>query len=262
MASDKQIIIKSKILQNDDNYSYKSKNINNNNEKYSIFDFKVDQPVYNTYAGYKSAESIKIRQDIASDLYAIKNHLNIFGVPLSCHIVIPNLNYSNISDFARVGLEVKLFSEISLQKNSSYENDDYFIGPQNLNYTKRLNVYGLTRKDSDMEEVKYFPKKDIYNIYEIKHTYGTNKPRIKRIYKSLLNITKIFYDYGFSQPEPEEDFFEKSIPEKSNWNIFIKNINLKIGTPYKQLLETVYERNNNKIWLEPDKYWDGEKFSG
>lgn len=232
-------------------------------KKIPIIDFKVDKSIGSSYVNDFGADKIKIRQDLYDKLLNIKNIINYFDIPLTCELIVPSLRKEdNISNFGRVGLEIKLNSNSGLNKISNYENDDYYISPYSFINNKKFRIYGNARRKNVFYTGKYQPYKKIYDVYDIRQSYNITNPKIIQIHKYLLDITNIFEDNGFKQNTPNRSFFDKSIVEESFWNtwFYIPN-NIKIGDKYELLLETVYDKKiieQNK--LLSDLTWDGYEY--
>lgn len=209
----------------------------------------------------RGTKSIKVREDISNDIQNIKSILNFYEIPLSCMPYDINIKNNNLSYFGKVGLEVALNLFATLTQESSINRDDYFVGPD---YSKplgngyKLKIYGNVRRKFQHEKYRYEEK--IIDIYDIKETYLINKPNIKKIFKPVIDITKIFEDHGFIQKSPMLDFFEKSDNNKSNWNIFYKPSKFIIGYTYRELLDTVYDLKKFPYLEIPNMKWDGHRF--
>lgn len=233
-----------------------------NRPKMLLVDFQCDLASRASLGINRGNEYIKIREDISSDLRYVKDILNSYGIPFSCINPGTGLLTQNISDLARVGLEVSINPYSAITKDSQEESDDYYIGP-NFNFPLgkyfKLKLYGNIRRNST-KQLKYKPINREISIYNINETYNKKNPKIIKIFRPVIDITQIFEDLGFKQYMPKINFFEKSNNIDSLWNIFYKPVKLSIGYSYKELLETVYYNNNEIIWKEKDKYWNGERF--
>lgn len=257
MSEKQKIILPNKFnfVQNNN-----SKNLSMHiDKKFNIIKFATDESKGSVFSKEPESKFIYIRNDIYDSLSQIKQFLNNYDIPLSCEYIDVSLENNNIDDFQRLGLCISLNTSTGLNNQSSYDNDDYFVGPLEKD---SIQVYGLVRRDINIYKNKLSPVKDIYKIYSIKETYRNNKPNIINVYKNFINITNLFYSFGFYQIKPEKMFFEKSIYEKSNWNKFYKTLYLKDGQSYKDLLKETYTKNNSIVWSQPDRYWNGSKFSG
>lgn len=210
----------------------------------------------------RGSRYILVREDIYNDLIQIKSILNNFNIPFSCDFLDINLNNENLSTFGRLGLEIRLNNNLAISNTQIIVNkNEFFVGP---NYSKpvgngyELNVYGVVNKTFNTTQLKYEFKSEVLEVYNIKNNFG-KPPKIEKILKNYLNITKIFEDYGFVHVLPRQDFFANSSPESSNWNIFYKPSKLTKGLSYKEALGSVYEiKNNTSI---ANLIWDGKRFS-
>lgn len=210
----------------------------------------------------RGSRYILAREDIYNDLIQIKSILNNFNIPFSCDFLDINLNNENLSTFGRLGLEIRLNNNLAISNTQIIVNkNEFFVGP---NYSKpvgngyELNVYGVVNKTFNTTQLKYEFKSEVLDVYNIKNNFG-KPPKIEKILKNYLNITKIFEDYGFVHVLPRQDFFANSSPESSNWNIFYKPSKLIKGLSYKEALGSVYEiKNNTSI---ANLIWDGKRFS-
>ncbi len=190
-------------------------------------------------------------------------YLNRFEVPFSCKAYNINIDNKYISDLSRVGLEINLNPYGGLTPESKIDKSDYYIGPdldRPFDRFNKLKVYGYANRILEYLDSKYMPIRQPTSVYNINDTYRKGPPQITKIFKPLIDITKIFEDYGWIQKLPEQDFFQKSDNLKSNWFTFYKPIKINIGSTYREVLSTVYENTNNGIWSLPDRIWDGEKF--
>lgn len=257
MFLNRQKIIKNKIINKKQNIS-NDQNIN----KISIIDFDVDLSEYSSNRGEFGSSKIKIRKDILEKLKSIKNILNNYGIPLTCDLVTPNLNNSDLSVFAQTGLEIRINFYSALNPSNILENNDFFVDNYSSLRDDKLRIYGNCRKKYLFSIDTYQPVKKIYNVYGIVKEDKNFFLKKVKIYKTLLDITKIFEDFGFRHLPPDPNFFKENNVKKSNWNIFqYIPSTLIVGSTEKDLLKTVYYESDNNIWLGPEKYWDGEKFN-
>lgn len=228
----------------------------------TIVKFETDLSRGVAVSSKRGAKFIKIREDLLPDLKKIKDILDNYDARFTANFIDANIN-NKISKFAQVGLEIHLNNNAGLSLESNFETDDYLIGPDysthyGLGY--KLKVYATTKRNIKIFGNKYVFEPSIVDIYDIKSTYLKKEPKIIKVYKRLIDLSKIFEDFGFIQVPPSQDFFIKSDFKKSNWFRFYKPSKLQKGTSYKQMLSTVYIRNNNPVWSEQDLYWDGSKF--
>jgi len=234
-----------------------------NNSLLSITQFQVDRSTSKVNFSKLGAQSIAVREDIVSDLIKIKNILNEYGIPLSCDYIDIKLNNTHISDMARLGLEINLNIDSGMTRKSDLYNDDYFIAPDfNKPYGNgyQLRVYGQCRKSNPDTKATYKQINKPIDVYDIRETYLKDMPRLKKIFKPLIDITKIFEDHGFIQPHPNKQFIYRSDNTNSNWFVFYKPHKIKIGDTYIEHLSKVFKNNNEPIWLNKNLKWDGGKF--
>lgn len=227
-------------------------------KKYSIIKFEVDTSKGSIFSREPEAKHINIRNDVAGPLNKVKQFLNNYDIPLTCEFIDVSIDNKSLNDFERLGLCVTLNSRAGFNKESSYDNDDYYVGPDKNN---NLIIYGMVRRDINVVKNPYSPMKQIYKIYDIRNTYGFDEPKVINIYKNMINISKIFYSCGFHQVKPSDTFYDKSIVENSYWNKFYKTIQISDKQSYKELLNQIYIKNSKQIWSEPDRYWNGSKFN-
>ena len=234
-----------------------------NRPKMLLVDFDVDKSTgvrSNTSLG---ANSIKIREDLVPDLKKIKQILNKYNIPLTCESYNVSLTNNFISHLAKVGLEIKLNFNSALTPNSDLEIDDYFIGPDYsfpIGNGYKLIVYGNIKRMVPAAPEDYVESKKIIDVYDARNLNPNGAPKIKKIFKNVLNITKLFERNNFLTVLPKQDLFLYSDLKSSNWNIFQKQPKIVKGYTYKELLETVYYNNNEPIWKQQDLIWDGNKF--
>ncbi len=231
--------------------------------KLSLIQFEVDYAKGVPIDRNIGSRTIKIREDLKNDLLNIKQILNDYNIPFTCIGQDIDLLNKNISLLAKVGLEIRLNPWSGLSLYSNLEADDYFIGPDYshpLGNGYKLIVYGNVKRNLRYFNKKYVPEKKIIEVYDAKRLNTNSAPSIKKIFKSVINVTKIFEDHGFISVLPKQEFFLYSDLSKSNWNIFQKSSKIIKGYSYKELLSTVYENNNESIWSLPDVKWDGNKF--
>lgn len=231
----------------------------------SLKNMDVDQSTSKVNYSKLGARSILIREDIIGDLLSIKNIVNSYGIPFSCIFLDIKLKNEYISDMARLGLEMHLNHESGMTKKSDLHNDDYFVGPDfNKPYGNgyRLKVYAQCRKSNPDKTVKYKQILEPIHVYDIRQTYGHHQPKLKKIFKPVLDLTNIFEDHGFKQPPPDKEFIWRSNNLNSNWYIFYKPNKINIGDTYTEHLSKLYKNNNEPIWLNKNLKWDGEKFNG
>ena len=242
--------------------SGKSSSAPTNRPRMLLVNFETDFSKFNQTDLKMGAKTIKIREDIKPDLNAIKQYINNYDIPFTCEKLDLSLDNKKISHLSRVGLEIRLNQYSGLVTNGDYEYNDYYIGPDyskpNGNFYK-LKVYGNVRRNMPFFD-KYPSFTREIDIYDISSTYLKSAPKIKKIFKPLIDISKIFEDYGFLQEEANSEFFYNSDNLKSNWFIFYKPSKIKVGYSYKELLATVYEDNNETIWKEANLFWNGKKF--
>jgi len=227
-----------------------------------IVKFEADLSKNVNVASKRGTKFIKIREDILPDLKKIKDILDTYDARMTMNFIDVSLS-NNTSKFAQVGLEVQLNNNAGLNLESNYDLDDYLIGPDySVQYGVgyKLKVYATTKRNINVFESKYIFQPSIVDIYDIKSTYLKKQPKIIKVFKRLIDLSKIFEDFGFIQVPPSQDFFIKSDFKKSNWFRFYKPNKLQVGTSYKQMLSTVYKKNNNPIWNSQDMFWDGSKF--
>ncbi len=231
--------------------------------KLRLIDFSVDYAKSIENSLKKGDRKIKIREDLYNNLMNIKSILNLYGIPLSCIAFDISADNQKISHLAKVGLEIHLNENAGLRIGSNLKFDDYYVGPDYMHPIAdghKLKVYGYITKKPYTEHNIYKPINNVIDVYDIRETYRVNKPQIKKIFKPLLDITKIFEDHGFRQPPPESEFILKSDISKSNWNVFYNPNKIKIGNTYKEILSTVYDNKGEYVWLEEDLIWDGDRF--
>ncbi len=234
-----------------------------NRPKLLIKDFSVDTANGVRRTSEIGSKTIKVREDIIPALQNIKEKLNKYNIALTCQEQNIDLLNENISLLAKVGLEVRLNPFAGLSSQSNLDIDDYFIGPD---YSKpigngyKLIVYGNVKRNLKYFSEVYIPEKKIIEVYDPKSLNPNGPPTIKKIFKNVINITKIFEDQGFVQVLPKQDFFLYSDLSKSNWNIFQIPSKIIVGYSYKELLSSVYYDKGEAIWKLPDLLWDGNKF--
>lgn len=234
-----------------------------NRPKMLLVELDVDQSAGSRLNKNVGAKKIKIREDIKADILKIKEQLNRYNIPMTCETIDIKLNNNFISLLAKVGLEVRLNINSALTKNNDLDIDDYFIGPDYSNPLGngyKLIVYGNVKKDSRLYGVENIQKKQIIDVYDGRQLSNSGPPKIKKIFKNVINITNLFEELGFKAVLPRQEFFLYSDVTKSNWNIFQKPSKIVKGYSYKELLYTVYYNNNEPIWKLPDLMWDGDKF--
>lgn len=211
----------------------------------------------------RGSKSIYLREDIVEDIRNIKQILNLYNISLSCLNQDIRVDNQNISLLAKVGLEVKLNPYAGMSNLLNFEKSDYFISPD---YTKpfgegyRLKVYAQTRKNIPGINFKDISEIKTIDVYDVSKTYKKASPNVLKITKRLIDLSLLFEQYGFIQAPPDRRFFYNSDFLLSNWFTFFKPNKIVKGYTYKELLLTVYEKNNSQIWAEPDIYWDGNRF--
>jgi hypothetical protein len=248
--------------------------INSNNEsttqsnpvsrpKMRIIRLAVDYPKSVKDIRLSNWQEIKVREDIYDDLIQIKGILNNFGISFTCEYIDAKIDNKNCTPFGRVGLEVRLNNKAGLQKNSNYKYDDYLIGPDYSNKIGngyKLKVYGRCTAISDVIGGKYSPIFEQTDIYSVRETINTREPQIVKVQLPLLDISKIFNDFGFINVGARANFFKFSNTEACYWNVWYKPAKIKKGTSYREALETVYEAKDSSISNANNLIWDGEKF--
>lgn len=255
MADEQKIVISEKFNFEDKN---RISTIDLPSERaFSIVKFNVDASKGSTFSNEPEASFINVRNDLVDSLNQAKQILNNYDIPFTCDYFDVSLENKDIDDLQRLGICVSLNTRAGFNKESSYSDDDYYVGP---GFNNSLVVYGAARRDINIYKNNFEPKKTIYKIYDIRNTYGIDKPEIINLYKNFINISRIFFSLGFYQLKPKAAFFKSSIPEDSNWNKFYKTIPIKDGQSYKELLKQIYSKKNSVIWSQPDKYWNGSKF--
>lgn len=233
-----------------------------NRPKLLLTDFECDLASYVSLGERRGNQFIKVREDIQSDLKFIKNNLNAYGIPFTCIASNYTLQAKNVSDLSRIGLEIQLNPSAGLYDGSAVNRDDYYVGPDHskpLGKYFKFKIYGNVRRKT-VTFPKYTPIKKEIEIYDVTQTYLKNKPKIIKIFGEFIDISQIFFDLGFKQYNPSVKFFDNSNIIESKWNIFYKPLKINFGYSYKELLETVFYKNNEEIWKEKEKYWDGERF--
>ncbi len=265
MDNEKQIIPISSLIKRSSR-SNKTTMINPDHlsaKKYKLIELPMDMARNITYRYDAGSKSIKVREDISRSLQTAKTIINNLQSVLSCEAINVDIKNDNISDLARVGLEINLNSKAGLDKDSSFLNDDYFVGPDYsspIGGGYKLKVYGLCSRIPLANNTNYKIINEPIDIYDIRDRVGKQKPLVTKILKPVIDITKILEEYGFIQKHPHEEFFINSRYDKSNWNVFYNTNNLKAGYTYSYLLSSMYANNGEKIWLDGDKIWNGNKF--
>lgn len=233
------------------------------NSRLSLVQFQVDKSTSKVNFSKLGTQSIIVREDLVSDLINIKKVLNEYGIPLSCNYIDIKLNNTYISDTARLGLEININSDSGMTRKSDLYNDDYFIAPDfNRPYGNghRMRVYGQCRKSNPDPKAVYKQINMPIEVYDIRETYLKSEPKLKKIFKPLIDLTKIFEDHGFIQAPPNKEFIYRSDNINSNWFVFYKPNKIKVGDTYIEHLSKVYRNNKEPIWLNKNLKWDGEKF--
>jgi hypothetical protein len=214
-----------------------------NRPKLLLIDFPVDlSPSVQNY-NQRGSSKIKIREDIRPDLIKIKNILNKYNIPLCCERTEVSLN-NKISLMVKLGLEIKLNPHSAIINN--FLDNDYFIGPDYnvpIGQKFQIKIYGNVKRNIIYFEEKYAVKKELIDVYD-------SNSKIKKIFLSYIDITKIFNDFGFIQSDANIN----------NWFIFFKPSKLVEGLTYKESLLTVYEDNGESIWNLPTIKWNGRSF--
>ena len=208
----------------------------------------------------RGSSSIKVREDILSDLISIKNILNKYNIPLCCEKIDVNIK-NNISLMAKLGLEIKLNPYSAMMGNNNILFDDYFVGPdylQPIGNGYKLKVYGNVKRNIKYFDERYSVQRETIEVYTGK--FIENIPEIKKILVNYIDLTKIFQDYGFIHADPQQSFFNNSELLSSKWFIFYKPSKFNVGYTYKEALSTIYRNNREHIWNLPDIKWDGERF--
>lgn len=234
-----------------------------NRPRMLLVELDVDQSTGIRINKNVGAKKVKVREDIKPDLLKIKEELNRYNIPMSCDVIDIKLNSTTISLLAKVGLEIRLNVNSALTPNNDLDIDDYFVGPdysQPLGNGYKLIVYGNVKKDSRLYGIKNIQEKQIIDVYDGRVLMNNGAPKIKKILKNVINITKLFEDAGFIPVLPKQEFFLFSDISKSNWNIFQKPSKIVKGYSYKELLSTVYYDNGEPVWKQPNLIWDGNKF--
>jgi len=233
-------------------------------KKYKLIELPMDMARNTAYVYDAGSKNIKVREDVSKSLQTAKIIINKLESVLSCEYINIDINNKNISDLARVGLEINLNSKSGLHKDSSFLNDDYFIGPDYnvpIGSGYKLKVYGLCSRIPRINIKKYKIINQPIQIYNIKDKIGKQKPDIVKIMRPVVDITNILEEHGFTQKLPDEEFFINSNYNKSHWNVFYNIKNLKIGYTYNYLLSSIYDNNNEEVWLSGNKIWSGDKFT-
>lgn len=234
-----------------------------NRPKMLLVDFLVDKATGVFTTSQIGSQSIKVREDIVKDLQKIKNTLNNYNISLTCNAQDVRINNDNLSLLGKVGLEIRLNKSAGLTSLNNLDIDDYFVGPDYnhpIGNGYKLVVYGNVKRNINYIDEKYKPEKKIIEVYDAKQLINNGPPKIKKIFKNVLNITKIFEDNGFVPVLPNQEFFLYSNLDKANWNIFQNTSKIVKGYSYKELLSTVYYDNGETAWRLPDLIWDGNKF--
>lgn len=231
--------------------------------KMKIVDFVSDLSVYNKNPLEQGNINIKIREDIRDKLYSIKEILNKFGVPLALEYFDFNLK-TDTSYLSKLGLEIHInkFSSLNPKNNPKY--NDYYISPNKnkkiYNNGYLLDIYAKIKTNID----EYNGFKSQYKsleFYDITNTYRKTKPNIVVENGNFLNISEIFRKHDFHSIEPNYEFFNLSMWEKSNWWIFQSYSKLESGITFEQALKKVYKEENNAFWHNSTKIkWDGKRF--
>ena len=260
---EKQPIPKAKVAQDKKDKKTTPSSNPTGRPKLKIFDFVTDSANGIKMNSHKGSSKIKAREDIVLYLQQIKGILNAYGIPLICEYLDVRLENKEISLLGRVGLQVNLNRWAALSPDMNINTDDYLVGPD---YSKRvgtghaLKVYAKCNKistDIDYTTEVLYESVDVYNI---KQTLNTDEPVINKTTSPLIDVTKLFEDRGFVHALPKQAFFKYSDTLAANWNIFQIPNKIIQGYTYKELLETVYDIDNNLIWLSEDKTWNGSRF--
>lgn len=259
--TEKQSIITANIIDIESKSNHSNNNYDNN--KLLLTKFMVDESISKVNSTKLGTNSIIIRQDIEKDLLSIKNILNGYGIPFSCEYIDVSINNTHISQMAKLGLEVHLNTNSALTTKSDLWNDDYFVGPDYNNPIGNgymLKVYGQCRNSNPDKNVKYKQLHYPVEVYDIRTTYGKYSPKIKKIFKPIIDLTHIFHDHGFRQYQPNNEFIYKSNNLESLWFAFYKPLKIKLGDTYLQHLSKIYVNNNEPIWQNKELKWNGERF--
>lgn len=235
-----------------------------NRPKLFLKKFSTDLASSTTLSSKRGDQYILVREDIFEDLIKIKEIFNNFSIPFSCNFIDVNLRNPNISQMAKLGLEIRLNKNLALSReNLLIGKNEFYVGPD---YSKpfgngyRFKVYAVTKKLLNKTNIPYEFKTEIVDLYSIKDTFLKEKPKIEKNLISYLDVTKIFQDYGFKQAEPRQEFFLNSNFESSNWNVFYKPSKIIDGISYKECLQTIYDLTNEPILNSKEAFWDGKRF--
>jgi hypothetical protein len=194
---------------------------------------------------------------------SIKDILNRFNIAMTCNSEDIDILINKITFFSKLGLEINLNKNAALSNINNLETDDYFIGPDynfKIGNGYKLIIYGNVKRKINYSDIDYKPEKKIIDVYDGRFLNSNGPPKITKILKNVINITKIFEDYGFKQVLPKQEFFLHSDLDSSNWFKFQNVQKIKKGDNYKDLLNIIYKNNGEGIWKDKEYIWDGEKF--
>ena len=219
----------------------------------------------NTQLGSKF---FSVREDLKTPIDNIKNIMNSYGVPFTVNAFDFNVSTKNISYFARIGMQVSLNKYSGLNPDGNILTDEYLISPD---FSRQVNrdifpyvIWG--RIKSNQKEI--IKNEEVFDgelkVLDIANSYKTNsRPEIKKVKGKFLNITKLFQQNGFNPVLGKKEFYYNSILESSYWNIFEYHNGLTPNvTTYGELLSKSYINNNEEIWQDSKKIWNGKQFIG
>lgn len=243
---------------------YVSPMVDEGSNKKVLRDFYTDRSKSVTDLKSQGAGSITVREDLIPYLLEAKRHLNDYDIPFTFNYIPITLYNNEISHFARAGIEINLNINSGMSRFSNYINDDYFIGPNYnmpIGNNYHLNVYGYVRRRLSYLEPVVVPFERETDVYDVSVTYLSGAPKIRKIFKPLVNITEMMLALGFVQYFPDNSFFKDSDYEKANWNKFYFVEGLYIGYKYVDLLNMIYDNVDKTEWPRKNLTWDGNKFT-
>ena len=240
--------------------------------KARLIPMKMDKARFGFAAG-AGYPNVRIREDIAEELFEIKRILNELGCVLVSVGSIRPLNAPVstgrvATSFHYAALAIDLWTHAGCYPDGNPNTDEYVVqfdhknlssnGPKFIVWAKSTENIGKsiqTNAGTFQVENKEIPALDV------RKTSNKSPPEIISIKGNFVNLTKIFLAHDFFNIGGHKQFYIKSVPMTSeHWHFESRKGLVANQTTFKNVLDVIYTDNGEPPYKFGSYVWNGNYF--